>query len=310
MYKQKIELRHLQYFALVAQELHFSRAAEKLHIAQPPLSQQILQLEQIVGVRLFERNHRSVALTNAGQVFLKEILPILKQVEYALVCAQKAQQGLIGKLSLGYVRHAPGAESFLPSVVSMYRQRFPGVDIDLREMKLHEQSSELREQNIQIGYTLGLKNQGFSTDFHSEVVQHLPVMVVCALQHRLAAQPSVMLRDLARESFVSLSRQEACPFYDRVVQICGFSPHVLHEVPDVPMLLGLIAANVAIGLIPVSPMLLQHPGVVCCPLADTDVDITFEALLIWGKRETSPLVQAFLTVAREELEKQKKEGKR
>src|SRR6266566_6507134 len=93
MYSQNVELRHLRYFVAVAEELHFSRAAEKLHIAQPPLSQQIRQLEQTLGVSLFERNHHSVMLTNAGQVFLEEALRILEQVEHALLRVQNAQQG-------------------------------------------------------------------------------------------------------------------------------------------------------------------------------------------------------------------------
>ena len=285
MYNQKIELRHLRYFVAVAHELHFSRAAEKLQIAQPPLSQQIRQLEQIVGVRLFERNHHSVTLTNAGHVFLKEILPILEQVEYALTSAQKAQQGLVGKLSLGYARHAPGADTFLPAVVAIYRQRFPGVDIGLREMQLHEQHAALHEQHIQIEYTTNLKEHDCSTEFDSEIILKLPIVVVCAPQHRFAFQPSVTLRDLVNEPFVCVSRQVAGAFYDRVIQLCGFSPHIVQEVSDIPMVLGLVAASFGIALFPVSTMLLSHQGVVFRPLANTDVDISFETFLVWRKHE-------------------------
>src|SRR5205807_7201061 len=103
MYSQNVELRHLRYFVVVAEELHFSRAAEKLQIAQPPLSQQIRQLERALGVRLFERNHHSVALTAAGLVFLEEARLILEQVEHALSRVQDAQQGLVGRLDIGYI---------------------------------------------------------------------------------------------------------------------------------------------------------------------------------------------------------------
>lgn len=307
MYNQKIELRHLRYFAAVAQELHFSRAAEKLHIAQPPLSQQIRQLERIVGVRLFERNRHSVTLTNAGQVFLKEILPILEQVEGAIKSAQEAHQGLAGKLSVGYFRHAPGADTFLPDVVALYRQRFPTVDIGLREMYLREQHEALEEQQIQIGYTIGIKNQGMATEFDTEVIQQLPIVVVCAPHHRFASRPSVLLRDLVEEPFICSSHSDTGAFYEQMIRLCDFEPHIVQEVSDIPMIIGLVAANVGICLFPVSTILLHRRDVVIRPLAD--IDITFETLLMWRKQETSPLVEAFRATAREVWSQREKKVK-
>jgi DNA-binding transcriptional LysR family regulator len=304
MYNQKIELRHLRYFVAVAQELHFSRAAEKLHIAQPPLSQQIRQLEQIVGVRLFERNRHSVTLTNAGRVFLKEILPVLDQVEGAIQSAQEAHQGLVGKLSVGYFRHAPGADTFLPDVVALYRQRFPAVDIGLREIFLHEQHETLHGQQIQIEYTVGIKNQDMATEFASETIQQLPVAVVCAPQHRLASLPSVRLRDIVEEAFICSSLPESDAFYEQMIHLCGFEPRIAQKVSDVSMILGLVAANFGITLFPVSTMLLQRQGIVIRPLADAD--ITFETLLMWRRKETSPLVDAFRAIAREVWSQQEK----
>jgi DNA-binding transcriptional LysR family regulator len=307
MYNQKIELRHLRYFVAVAQELHFSRAAEKLHIAQPPLSQQIRQLERIVGARLFERNRHSVTLTNAGQVFLKEILPILEQVEGAIQSAREAHQGLVGKLSVGYFRHVPGADTFLPDVVALYSQRFPTVDIRLREILLHEQRETLHGQHIQIEYTVGIKNQDMITEFDTETVQQLPMALVCAPQHRLAAQPSVLLRDIVEEPFICSSLPESDAFYEQMLRLCGFTPHIVQKVSDVSMILGLVAANFGITLFPVSTMLLQRQGVAIRPLADAN--ITFETLLMWRRQETSPLVEAFRAVAREVWSQQKKQAK-
>ncbi|GHO94018.1 LysR family transcriptional regulator [Reticulibacter mediterranei] len=307
MYNQKIELRHLRYFAAVAQELHFSRAAEKLLIAQPALSQQIRQLERIVGARLFERNRHSVTLTNAGQVFLKEILPILEQVENAIKSAQEAHQGLVGKLSVGYFRHAPGADTFLPDVMALYRQRFPAVDIGLKEMHLQEQHNALDAQLIQIAYTIGIKDQDMATEFDIEVIQQLPIVVVCTSQHRFASQPFVLLRDLVDEPFICSSHSSAGVLYEQMIRLCGFKPHIVQEVADIPMILGLVAANVGIGLFPISPMLLHRQDVVICPLAD--IDITFEAFLMWRKQETSPLVEAFRDLAREVWSQQEKKVK-
>jgi DNA-binding transcriptional LysR family regulator len=307
MYNQKIELRHLRYFVAVAQELHFSRAAEKLHIAQPPLSQQIRQLERIVGVRLFERNRHSVTLTNAGQVFLMEILPILEQVEGAIRSAQEAHQGLVGKLSVGYFRHVPGTDTFLPDVVALYRQRFPAVDIRLREILPHEQRETLHGQHIQIEYTVGIKNQDMATEFNSETILQFPMAVVCAPQHRLAAQPSVLLRDIVEEPFICSSLPESDAFYEQMIRLCGFSPRIAQKVSDISMILGLVAANCGITMFPVSTMLLQRQGIVIRPLADAN--ITFETLLTWRRQETSPLVEAFRAVAREVWSQQEKKVK-
>ena len=125
MYNQNVELRHLRYFVAVAEELHFSRAAEKLQIAQPPLSQQIRQLERTLGVPLFERNHHFVALTPAGQVFLEEARLILEQVEHALSRVQDAQRGLVGRLDVGYIKSVSATDTILPDILQVYRRRFP-----------------------------------------------------------------------------------------------------------------------------------------------------------------------------------------
>jgi DNA-binding transcriptional LysR family regulator len=305
MYNQNVELRHLRYFVAVAEELHFSRAAEKLHIAQPPLSQQIRQLEQTLGVRLFERNHHSVLLTNAGQVFLEEARRILEQVENALLRVQNAQQGLVGWLDIGFVNSATATDTIIPDVLAVYRQRFPAVEVRLSEMYLQEQLQALQMQHIQVGFAASL-HQDIPTEFDSEVIQRVPFLAVCAPQHRFASQPSVTLHALLNEPFIFCQRKSASDLYDRIIQICGFSPRVTQEVSDIRMLLGLVAANLGVSLLPASAMTLHTQGIVYRPLADVPGDITVETVVVWRREEISPLVQEFLVVVREVLGQRKK----
>ncbi|GCE09083.1 LysR substrate-binding domain-containing protein [Dictyobacter aurantiacus] len=305
MYNQHVELRHLRYFVAVAEELHFSRAAKKLHIAQPPLSQQIRQLEQILGVRLFERNHHAVMLTNAGQVFLEEALRILEQMEGVLLRVQKAQQGLVGRLDIGFVNSATATDTIIPDVLGVYHQRFPEVEVRLKEMYLQEQLQALQQQRIQVGFAASIP-QDIPTEFDSEVIQRVPFVAVFAQQHRFASQPSVMLHSLANEPFIFCQRKSASDLYDRIIQLCGFSPLIKQEVSDVRMLLGLVAANLGVSLLPASAMTLSTQGVVYRPLADAPVDIAVETIVVWRREGSSPLVQEFLVALQEVLRQQKK----
>ncbi len=304
MYNQNVELRHLRYFVAVAEELHFSRAAEKLQIAQPPLSQQIRQLEQFVGVCLFERNHHTVTLTSAGQMFLEDALRILEQVDQALLRMQHAQDGQVGRLDIGFVNNAMATENFIPDMLAIYHQRFPAVEVRLREMQPQQQLQALQNQQIQAGFIASY--QDIPTDFASEVLQRIPFVAVFAPQHHLASQSSIAPRSLVNESFILCQRQSASILYDRIIQVCGFSPHIIQEVSDIRMVLGLVAANLGISLVPTSAMPLRTQGVIYRPLADHADDIAVETALVWRRNDLSPIVQEFLAVAQEVLSQQSK----
>jgi DNA-binding transcriptional LysR family regulator len=305
MHNEQIELRHLRSFVAVGQELHFSRAAEKLHIAQPALSQQILQLEHILGVRLFERNHHAVRLTNAGQMFLKEALQILEQVDHSLLRVQQAQNGQIGCLEIGFVHAEIATANIIPEVLTLYRQRFPAVEVQLKEMYLQEQLQALKEQQIQAGFAAAF--QDLPTEFDAEVLQRVPFVAVCSPQHRFARQASVALSALIEEPFFFCPRQsDSGVLYDRITQLCGVSPHVIQEVSNIHILLGLIAANLGVSLVAASAMTLPVPGVVYRPLSDVHHDIAFKTVLLWRRGDLSPLLREFLAVAREVFEQRKK----
>lgn len=305
MHNEQIELRHLRSFITVAQELHFSRAAEKLHIAQPALSQQILQLEQILGVRLFERNHHAVRLTNAGQLFLKDALQILGQVDLSLLRVQQAQNGQIGCLEIGFVNAEIATANIIPDVLTVYRQRFPAVEVQLKEMYLQEQLQALKKQQIQVGFAAAF--QDLPTAFDGEVLQRVPFVAVFSSQHRFARQASVALSSLIEEPFFFCPRQsDSGVLYDRITQLCGVSPRVIQEVSNIHILLGLIAANLGVSLVAASAMTLRVPGVVYRPLSDVHHDIAFKTVLLWRRGDLSPLLREFLAVAREVFEQRKK----
>lgn len=299
MYNQNVELRHLRYFVAVAEERHFSRAAEKLQMAQPPLSQQIRQLEHLVGVRLFERNHHSVMLTNAGQLFLEDAVRILEQVDQALVRMQQAQHGQVGRLDIGFVNNAVATETFLPDVLAVYHQRFPAVEVRLREMHPETQLKALQKQQIQVGFVASF--QSVPAEFEAEVLQRIPFVAVLAPQHRFASQPSIALRSLIKESFILCQRQATPVLYDQIIQRCGESPRVTQEVSDIRMVLGLVAANLGISLVPTSAMSLRAEGVIYRPLSDDGDAIMVETALVWHRKSLSPVVEGFLAVARELL---------
>ena len=299
MYNQNVELRHLRYFVAVAKERHFSRAAEKLQMAQPPLSQQIRQLEHMVGVRLFERNHHSVMLTNAGQLFLEDAVHILEQVDQALVRMQQAQHGQVGRLDIGFVNNAVASETFLPDVLAVYHQRFPAVEVCLREMHPEAQLQALQKQQLQVGFIASF--QRVPAEFEAEVLQRIPFVAVLAPQQRVASQPSVALRSLIEESFILCQRQATPALYDQIIQRCGESPRVTQEVSDIRMVLGLVAANLGVSLVPASAMPLRTEGVVYRPLSDAGDPIMVETALVWHRKSLSPVVEGFLAVARELL---------
>ncbi|MBA2679524.1 MAG: LysR family transcriptional regulator [Ktedonobacteraceae bacterium] len=305
MHNQNIELRHLRSFVSIGRELHFSRAAEQLHIAQPALSQQVLQLERILGVRLFERNHHSVRLTNAGQLFLRDALQILEQVDHSLLRMQQAQNSQIGRLDIGFVNAEIATANIIPDVLAVYRQHFPAVEVQLKEMYLQEQLQALKKNQIQVGFAAAF--QDLPMEFDAEVLQRIPFVAVVSTQHRFALQPSVALSSLIKEPFFFCPRQsDSGVLYDRITQLCDINPRVIQEVSNIHILLGLIAANLGVSLVAASAMTLRVPGVVYRPLSDYNHDIAFKTVLIWRRDDLSPLLREFLAVAREVFDQRKK----
>jgi len=291
-----MELRHVRYFVAVAEELHFGRAAKRLYMAQPPLSQQIHQLEEELEVLLFTRTNRHVALTDAGQAFLGEAYKILAQVEQAKLLAQRTARGEVGKLAVGFVSSA--AFELLPRLLSTHRQQHPQIHVSLHEMEKDQQIAALFARQIQIGL---LRPTIASSELCSEIILREPLLLALPSEHSLVSQAQITIYDLVNETFVLQPRHWALGLYDRVMSLChsaGFSPHVKQEAADTYLIIGLVAANMGVSLVPASVQSLRSQGIVYRRLqGDTTM---IEMAMVWRHDDDSPVVKAFLDLARQE----------
>jgi DNA-binding transcriptional LysR family regulator len=290
-----VELRHLRYFLAVAEELHFTRAAEKLHIAQPPLSQQIRALEVELGVELFVRTRRKVKLTEAGRVLYEEGQRALAQLEQAVRLAQGAARGESGRLAVGF--NSSAAYSVLPAILRTYRQRFAEVELVLREATTDRQLTDLREGRIDVGFLyLPIGDPALRW----AVLLSEPLVVAVGECHPLADKPSLAIADLAAEPLILNPRADGRRFYDLVTEIfeqSGFKPRVAQEAALTQTIVSLVAGGVGIALLPDSARQFQRrAGVVYRPLSEQIPHL--EVAVAW-RAEPPAVVREFVRVARE-----------
>jgi len=290
-----VELRHLRYFVAVAEELHFGRAAERLQMAQPPLSQQIRKLEEELSVQLFYRTKRRVQLTAAGQVFLEQAQLMLAQAEQAIKAAQRADQGELGRLVIGFV--ASACYDVLPDILRVYRERFPDVSLVLRELTTTQQVHALLNGRINIGF---IRPPVHHEALEVETILREPFLVALPENHSLASQAEIPLKALSKESFVLFPRHLGPGFYDQVVSLCqqaGFSPDVSQEAIEMQTIVSLVAAGFGVSLVPASLQNLRRVGVIyrriqgATPVA--------ELAMIWQKKASLPVLQTFMALVKE-----------
>jgi DNA-binding transcriptional LysR family regulator len=290
-----MELRHLRYFVAVAEELHFGRAAARLRIAQPPLSQQIRSLEQELGVALFTRTTRRVELTPAGRALLPEARQVFEQTARAALTAQRASRGEIGRLAIGFV---PSADlDLLPRVLRAWAVQAPHVEIELHAMLSGPQIDALRHGRIQVGFVrLPVDDGGVAV----ETIQREPLIAALPMAHRLARRARVRLADLKSDGMILFPRRMAPSYYDLLVSVCrhaGFTPRVLHETESMQTNIGLVAAGLGFSLHPASIRTLQRAGVVYRPLVPPVPHI--EMAVAYVRDGRSAALEAFLRVVRE-----------
>jgi DNA-binding transcriptional LysR family regulator len=288
-----MELRHLRYFVAVAEELHFGRAAERLHMSQPPLSQQIQSLEEELDVQLFYRTKRWVKLTEAGQIFLPEARQTLAQAEQAIVAVQQLKSGERGHLTIGFVGSAIG--EVLPALISHFRTQFRDVELHLRELTTAQQVRALHENRIQVGLlrpTIQSEQIIIHTLIREQIIVALPE------SHPLAAKEAIEIAALARETFILFPRQQGRGLYDQVISICqqaGFSPHIEQEATQMQTIIGLVAAELGIALIPDSACHLRSSGIAYRPLIP--MTQATELAIAWKKDNSSSVLQNFIQLA-------------
>ncbi|MEG4013016.1 MULTISPECIES: LysR family transcriptional regulator [unclassified Microcoleus] len=289
-----MELRHLRYFIAVAEELNFTRAAEKLHMAQPPLSQQIQHLEAELGFQLFRRTKRTVQLTAAGQVFFEESQKIMQQVDRAIQLGRQTSRGELGQLTVGFVSSA--AHNVVPPILQAFRTRCRAVKLELHELTTNEQLQRLREGRIDIGF---VRPPVEEDGINSEIVFREPLMVALPETHPLTDRPYVELRELSGEPFILFGRSQAPGLYDAIVSLCqqaGFSPIAGQEAIQMQTIISLVAAEMGVAIVPASMQNFQRRGVVYKSLPESTCMVAIA--LIWRNHPTAA-VQRFLEVVRQ-----------
>jgi len=291
-----MELRHLRYFVAVASELNFSKAAEKLYVAQPALSTQIVDLEQEIGTPLLYRNTRSVQLTAAGKVFLEDARSILAAAESAKDKARRTSRGEVGELSIGFF--AAPTMHFLPDLIRRYRAAYPNVTIRMYEFTPDRQLAAFARKELDIGFTRPLP-PGHS-DLAAEVLFQESFLAVTAETHPLASRQRIRLAELAQEPFVLLDRQVAVGLYDHVISACktaGFSPSVVHSPDLMATVLTMVAAEQGVSVVPEGVRNLRSRQVAFVPISPALDPIPL--IMCWREKSDSPPRDAFLQLVRE-----------
>lgn len=294
-----MELRHLRYFVTVAEELHFSRAARRLHLSQPPLSMQIKALEEELGVMLLLRNQRHVALTSAGEVFLKEAREILTRLDGAAEAARRAARGETGDLRVGFITIAD--YNVLPTILQRFRSSSPDIRLVLQEATTDIQLRELMDARMDVGFVL--------SPVHEDRLEVLPLLqepLLAALpeSHPAArARGPISLKRLADWPFILFPRHMATGLYDDIIGFCrqaGFSPRVEQEAVQMQTIVSLVSVGLGVALIPASLRHLGRTGVVYKSLRERSP--MTEVALAWRTADTRPTTMRFLDTVRRTLQ--------
>lgn len=274
-----IELRHLRYFVAVAEELHFGRAAQRLHISQPPLSQQIQQLEQAMAARLFSRTNRSVQLTPAGEAFLQDARATLLQVEQAVQRAARIHHGQEGELRIGFTSSAPFT-GLMSDALYQFRQRWPEVHIQMQEHNTRQQLTPLHEGRLDLGV---MRNTPLPADLQHRLLLREPLCAVVHWAHPLADAETLSVQALASEPFVFFDPQGGTALYSEILALLHcyqITPFITQEVGEAMTILGLVATGLGVSILPASFRRARLADVVWLPLQEKDA--TSEVWLVWS----------------------------
>ncbi|ANI29241.1 LysR family transcriptional regulator [Yersinia entomophaga] len=266
-----IELRHLRYFIAVAEELHFGRAAERLRISQPPLSQQIQILEEQIGARLLARNNRNVSLTQAGELFLKEAYQILAQVNSAAEKAGRLHRGELGELTIGFTSSAPFI-SVVSKNLRIFRQLHPCVHIKMQEVNTKQQIEPLLDGRLDLGV---MRNTRLPDALQHRLLLREPLVAVVHEEHPLAAVPlgTLKFHMLAQEPFVFFAREVGTALYDEILNLLarsGITPYITQEVGEAMTIVGLVSSGLGVSILPASFTRVKVDGVKYLPLDEPE----------------------------------------
>lgn len=288
-----IEIRQLRYFQAVAQELHFSRAAARLFIAQPALSRQIRQLEETIGTPLFFRTQRRVELTAAGVLFLERTNRLLEEVDRAARDAQRVGSGKAGHLTLGFIHSS--TYGLLPQIIGRFHQLYPDIELDLRELSINAQILALTRGTIDIGL---LRPQPMP-----QTIEMLPIMkdhflLAVPRKHRFASRNSIHLRELNHESVIMFSKPSSPLFHARITAMCQeaeITLEVAQHATQIHTIVGLVGAGIGIAIVPGIARNLRSRNVSYPSILDDIQPV--DVALAWSKGKRTPTAQSFCDVA-------------
>jgi DNA-binding transcriptional LysR family regulator len=245
-----MELRHLKYFMMVAEELHFGKAAKKLFITQPPLSRQIKMLEEDLGVTLFERTKKRVRLTAHGFYLKEEAAKVFVQIESMRNHIRLIEEGTEGLVKIGYVGSA--MHSVLPGVLSAIRRALPGVHTSLSELKNLDQIAGLKYGNIDIGF---IRTPITAEGLEIQPIYSETLSIIVPRSHPSARSKALRLADLAGEPFIGFCRECAPGLFDMIIGLCnreGFSPRIVHESSQINSVVRLVESGLGYSIVPTS----------------------------------------------------------
>ncbi len=288
-----MDLRRVRYFVAVAEYLHFGRAAERMNVVQPAISQQIKRFEEELGTDLFERSGNEVRLTEAGRQMLPECIRLLEQAEEAVRVAKAAGAGTRGRIRFGFVDNSICA--LLPPLVREFRRRFPDVEMNLEAMTRAEQSAALLDRRLDVGLMPGPLPKG---DFESETFVSAPLMVALPANHRLASHRAVSLEMLTNEPFVLFPASMRSRVLEIILAACAaasFTPYVTQEATQMHTLLALVDAGLGVTLVPRWVARGNVHQVVFRPIKGDAYP--YELIFAWHKDPTNPALEGLREVA-------------
>lgn len=305
-----MELRHLRYFIAAAEEEHFGRAAVRLHITRPAVSQIIADLEGELGTPLFERLAHTVKLTAAGRTLLPQLVRVMDDLNEAIVLTKRVGQGMTGTLRIGY-----GSLTLMHSIfraaVKQFREMYPEVSLSLIEMSTSLQPKALAEGKIDAGFMhfgpsphqgkrrteINMEREGIVLD--SICIQTGTLGVAVPNEHRFAKRKSVTLKDLADEWFVVVPKSSSNLSYGQLYSYCqaaGFEPNVVQEVSTIASQLNLISVGMGIGLAVMGKNFAYPKDLTIVPLADLDYSTRF--IFGWARRQSDPILDKMIEIVK------------